>query len=238
MRKRIVSAVLLLAVGMPTLQPARAGVFATEVTQLLNHAQLVMQYIRQGTQLANELNMYADMLRNVRQVPFQTFGPIAADINQLAGIVQGGQALAYSLANLDARFRGTFPGYGSASNVYYVQYKNWAQTTLDTTLGTLRAAGLQGQQLQSEQAVLSSLRNMAQNSDGRMQALQVLGQISEQQVQQLMKLRELMMADMSSKQAYQASIIQQQATSEAATQQFFTGAAVSGDGVTFRPGLH
>ena len=42
-----------------------------------------------------------------------------------------------------------------------------------------------------------------------MQALQVLGQITEQQVQQLMKLRELMMADMSSKQAYQAAMIQQ-----------------------------
>ena len=63
----------------------------------------------------------------------------------------------------------------------------------------IKAAGLQGQQLQSEQSVLNSLRGMAQTSDGRMQALQVLGQINEQQVQQLMKLRELMMADMSSK---------------------------------------
>ena len=49
--------------------------------------------------------------------------------------------------------------------------------------------------------MLSYLRSMAQTSDGRMEALQVMGQISEHQVQQLMKLRELMMADMSSKQA-------------------------------------
>ena len=54
-----------------------------------------------------------------------------------------------------------------------------------------------------------------------MEALQVMGQISEQQVQQLMKLRELMMADMSSKQSYQAAVIQKQATSEAATERFF-----------------
>jgi hypothetical protein len=48
-----------------------------------------------------------------------------------------------------------------------------------------------------------------------------MGQISEQQVQQLMKLRELMMADMSSKQSYQAAMIQKQAVGEAATEQFF-----------------
>jgi hypothetical protein len=56
-----------------------------------------------------------------------------------------------------------------------------------------------------------------------MEALQVMGEISEQQVQQLMKLRELMLADMSSKQSYQAAIIQRQAASEAATERFLLG---------------
>jgi P-type conjugative transfer protein TrbJ len=70
---------------------------------------------------------------------------------------------------------------------------------------------MQGQQLQNEQAVLTGLRTMAQTSDGAMEALQVLGQISEQEVQQLMKLRELMLADLQSKQAFQAATIQQQA---------------------------
>ena len=53
------------AAGVSVQNPQRveAGAFATEVTQLLNHAQLILQYIRQGTQLANELNMYADMLQ-------------------------------------------------------------------------------------------------------------------------------------------------------------------------------
>src|SRR5688572_22532917 len=115
-------------------------------------------------------------------------------------------ALAYSMAGLDAQFKAVYKGYAHTPHAYYLQYKDWAQTTLDTSLGVLRAAGLQGDQLASEQAVLNSLRKMAATSDGRMQALQVLGQISEQQVQQLMKLRELMLADLSSKQAYQAAV--------------------------------
>ena len=235
MRKGLIVLVLL-AFAVQSPRPAEAGAFATEFTQLLNHGQLVMEYIRQGEQLANEIKMYEDMLRNVKNVPTQVFGPISADINALATIVQGGRALAYSLANLDALFRGTYSGYGYNARAYYTNYKNWSQTSLDTTLGALRAAGLQGQQLQSEQAVLNSLRGMAQSSDGRMQALQVLGQISEQQVQQLMKLRELMLADLSSKQAFQASVIQQQAAEEAATERFFTFRPDTPDGTTYKAG--
>jgi P-type conjugative transfer protein TrbJ len=227
---------LLLALAVDWPQPVEAGALATEYTQLLNHAQLVMQYIRQGQQLANELNMYADMLRNSRTLTRHTFGSIAADIDALAKIVQGGQALAYSLGNLDELFRTTYPGYRTNPNIYYLRYRNWSQTSLDTTLGALRAAGLQGQQLQSEQAVERALQSMAQSSDGRMEALQVLANINDQQVQQLMKLREIMLADMSSKQAYQAAMIQQQAASHAATEWFFTTGPVISDGRTYLPG--
>lgn len=236
--RKSVTILVLLTFCVQSPQRVEAGAFATEVTQLLNHAELVLQYIRQGEQLANELNMYADMLKNSRTLGAQTFGAITNDLNALAAIVQGGQALAYSLGNLDQLFRQTFPGYAYNAGTYYTQYRNWSQTSLDTTLGTLRAAGLQGQQLQSEQAVLDSLRASLESSNGRLEAIQTLGDISEQQVEQLMKLRELMMADMSSKQAYQAAIIQQQAASEAAAQQFFTYTPATSDGQTFGPGWH
>jgi len=234
MRKRITTVLLALAVQAPS--HAQLGAFATEATQLVNHAQLVMQYIRQGTQLSNELNMYANMLRNSQPLSAQTFGAISNDLSALANIVQGGQALAYSLGNLDQLFRQMYPGYGYNSGAYYLQYRNWSQTSLDTTLGTLRAAGLQGQQLQSEQAILRSLKASLQGAGGHQAALQALGDISEHQVEQLMKLRELMIADMSSKQAYQAAVIQRQAVGAAATERFFNYAPASTDGRGYHAG--
>jgi len=234
--RKSVTILALLAFSAQNPKRVEAGAFATEVTQLLNHAQLVLQYIRQGAQLANELNMYANMLKNTRMLSAHTFGAILNDVNALAAIVQGGQALAYSLGNLDQRFRMTYPGYGYNSRAYYTQYRNWSQTSLDTTLGTLRAAGLQGQQLQSEQAIVASLRSSIAGTDGRLQALHALGDISEQQVEQLMKLRALMMADMSSKQAYQAAIIQHEAAGEAATERFFTFRPNVPDGMTYKAG--
>jgi P-type conjugative transfer protein TrbJ len=235
MCKRIIG-ITLLAIAVQTPSHGQFGGFATEVTQLVNHAELVMQYIRQGTQLNNELKMYANMLRNSQPLSAQTFGAISNDLSALANIVQGGQALAYSLGNLDQRFRQTYPGYGYNSSAYYLQYRNWSQTSLDTTLGTLRAAGLQGQQLQSEQAILNSLKASLQGAGGNQQALQAMGDISEHQVEQLMKLRELMIADMSSKQAYQAAIIQRQAVGTAATERFFNYAPSASDGRGYHAG--
>jgi P-type conjugative transfer protein TrbJ len=237
MRKSVIALAIVFAISVDAPRPAEAGAFATEVTQLLNHAQLVLSYIRQGEQLDNEIQMYANMLRNTKNIPSQRFGPIQADINALAQVVQGGQALAYSLGNLDQLFRTTYPGYTTTPTVYYQSYQHWSQTSLDTTRGALRAAGLQGQQLQSEQSVIAALQSMSQTADGQMQALNVLAQIAEFQVQQLMKLRQLMMADVSSKQAYQAAAIQRQAASEAATHWFFTGGPVTSDGKTYLPGL-
>src|SRR5215469_1964041 len=232
------SLILIVLFGFAVQNPPRveAGAFATEVTQLLNHAQLIMQYIRQGEQLANEINMYADMVKNSRTLSAHNFGAIMNDINALANIVQGGRALAYSLGNLDQQFRQTYPGYGYNAGAYYGQYRNWSQTSLDTTLGTLRAAGLQGRQLQSEQAILLALRQMATSADGRMQAIEVGNQISEQAVEQLMKLRQLMLADLQSKQAFQAAQIQKEARNHAATEQFFNYVAPASDGRTFGGG--
>ena len=236
MRKCLIAVVILAVSLAHPPQTTEAGAFATEFTQLLNHAQLLLQYIRQAEQLAEAIKQTTDMIKNSRTLPSQVFGPITSDLNSLASIVGGGMALSYSLANVDAIFRARFPGYAYGGTAYYVNYRNWSQTSLDTTLGALRAAGLQGSQLNSEQSVLNAVRAMAQGTDGRLGALQVMGQIAEQQVQQLMKLRALMLADMSSKQSYQAAVIQKQAASEAATERFFTWTPSGSDGATYQAG--
>jgi P-type conjugative transfer protein TrbJ len=64
------------------------GAFATEITQVLNEGQPVMEYIRQGEELATKVRMYADVVRNVENLPSWVFGSISADINALASIVR------------------------------------------------------------------------------------------------------------------------------------------------------
>ena len=229
---KIVLAVALLLVPGPHL--AGGAMYctncSTEWTQIANKVQMLASYIRQGEELQKKIEMILDMTKNSAVLPGLVFGPIAGDIAQLATVVQSGRALAYSMANLDGEFRSRFRGFGYNARSWFTDYRTWSQTSLDTTLGTLRAAGLQGQQLQSEQAVLNQLKVMAATSDGRMKALQVANQIAEQSVQQLMKLRQLMLADLQSKQAFQAAQIQKEAAGEASTEKFFNFGGRTGDG--------
>lgn len=223
--KRVVVLVVafsMLFVAVPTQSDAGviAGV-ATEWTQILNHVQLIQSYIRQGLQLANELKHYQLALKESLIQPNQVFGVIQQDLGQLAQLVQGGRALAYSMANLDAQFRNTFTGYGFRTQGYYQDYQKWSQTSLDTTLNSLKAAGFHGQQLQSQQAILASLRAQSTGAGGEVQAIEVGNQIAEQQVEQLMALRQLMLVDLQSKQAYQAEQIQKEQAAAAAGQQVF-----------------
>jgi hypothetical protein len=53
-----------------------------------------------------------------------------------------------------------------------------------------------------------------------------------------MKLRQIMLADLSSKQAYQAAQIQKDAAATAATEQFFTPSSTTGDNRAFGVGSH
>jgi type IV secretion system protein TrbJ len=212
------------------------GLGASEATQWLNHGELVNQYLRQGEQLAEALKQTADMVRNTQQLTVQAYGPIMDDLNQLAQIVQGGRALAYSMANLDAAYRGQFRGYAYNARAYYTDYRDWSQTSLDTTRSAMRAVGLQNDQLQNEQTVVAALRAMSQTADGRMQAIQVANQIAEQQVEQLMKLRALMLVDLQSKQAFQAVQVQRDAALAAAAEAFFRYSRQSSTGNTFQAG--
>jgi type IV secretion system protein TrbJ len=234
--RRAVIVVLFATMQLP--QP-KAGVIAglaTEWTQIANNIELINSNIQLVRQLQQQIQMYADMVRNTRMLPEQIFGAIEQDITRLAGIVQTGRALAYSMGNLDGEFRIRFPGYQRTTGTWFRDYQNWTETGLDTMLGALRAAGLQGAQLQSEQSILASLRRMASSTSGRLEALQVVGDIAEQQTQQMMKLRQIMLADLQSKQAYQAAQMQKEASTQAGVEQFFNYSGRRLDGRTFQGG--
>ena len=91
MRKGMIALATILTVTLQDPRPAKAGIFATEITQLLNNAQLIMQYLRQAQQLTEAIKQTTDLARNSQNLTSQIFGPIVTDLNALGAIVQGGQ---------------------------------------------------------------------------------------------------------------------------------------------------
>jgi len=235
--KSATAVVLVAVMATETLSPVPAhagvpGVFATEYTQILNYVELAGQLEKQVLMVENQLNQLADMAKHGITITDQLFGTVASDINNLNQIVKTGQSLSYTMSNLDGSFRLRFPGYSSSTN-YGQSYQTWSQTSLDSTRGALNAAGLQNSQFNSDEALLKTLQGQSQSAVGRMQAIEVGNQIAENQAEQLMKLRQLMMADMQSKASYQGSLVQAEATKQANSDLFFGQTQVTSDGVSF-----
>ena len=208
---------------------SEATVFKTSLMHDLEYAKQLLQYAIQVQQLA-------DMVKNSTHAGPNSLTSIQTDLNALAAVVQGGHALAYSLENQDAMFAKTFPGYTGyiPTGGYAARYALWAQTSLDTTQGILRGAGLQGKLVATEMGVLSALRNLASgNLLNRNDAINLTSQLAAEQVGQLQKLRELEIQQMTSVAAYQGYQIQRDSDGVAATQRFFANGPTAGDERTF-----
>ena len=203
-----------------------------------------LEYAKQILQYAIQAQQLADAVKNTLHGGPASLSNISADLAQLANVVQGGQALAYSLGRAGCwsfgRLSPVISGIRVRTRTGHVPEQvcsQWAQTSLATTQGILRGVGLQGKLLATEQGVLSVLKPLSSsNLLNRNDAINLTSQIAAEQVGQMRKLRELQLEDMTSKAAYQGYVIQRQAASEAATQHFFNYTPEVSDGTKFQSG--
>lgn len=206
--------------SVPAAHATGAVAGATEITQLLNNAELVTSVAQQAQQLSTELQQYQTMLTNLTTIPNQVWSPIAQDLGKLQQVVQQGQALSFAASNVVQQFQNTYPGFQQASK-FSTSYKNWSQTTMDSIKGSLAAANLQAGQFATEEGTLSALRGMSQSSQGQLQALQTGSQIAVEQATQMQKLRGLIMAQMQAQSAYMSGNQAEKDNRHAAEENFF-----------------
>jgi P-type conjugative transfer protein TrbJ len=190
------------------------GVYGTEWTQIANNVELGNINAQTISQLAQALQQTSLMIQQAKTMNVQLYGAVFDDIAAVEKVVQAGQGLAYNMANLDSQWniRYTFGSGGANSpNNYGQQYQKMAQASMDSVRGTLNAVTTQGGTFQSDAQMVANLQNMAKTSvGGSLQAEQALIQIVSQQLAEQQKLRQLMLADLQSKEAIQAQQIQQQ----------------------------
>ncbi len=199
-----------------SVQAGTATGAATEWTQLANNAQLVdlmkssgVQVDNQLTQISqlaeqiqNQLKIYQNMLQNTAQLPNHVWGQVESDLNQLRSIVGQGQGIAFSMGNADDVLQQRFQSYADLKTnlpdnaTFSSTYQSWSNTNRDTIASSLKAASLTGDQFDSEEDTMSSLRSMSETADGQMKALQVGHEIAAQQVAQMQKLRGLVSQQM------------------------------------------
>ena len=129
-------------------------------------------------------------------------------------MINQGRALAYRLQNLEAVFQETYPGFISPE-AWPAEYQIQVETALTTLRTTLQAVQQQSEDFAAEQARLTELQNMSDAAIGRMQAIQAGNMLTSEVVQQLAKLRQLMMTQINANNAALAHQINDQAQTDA-----------------------
>jgi P-type conjugative transfer protein TrbJ len=228
MKRLIVSA--LIAVPVAYAQFFAVG-GATEITQLANHAELVAMYAKQLQQLATAIQTYQEIVRMGQLLKGMQWTTAQQDIMNIGLIAQQGQGISFSLANLDAQFRRAYPGFANSGAPYFRQYQVWAQVALDTIRGTVQGSGISWQQMQNEQAMIRYFQSQAGSLDTQMAALQLGNVVGVEALSQMNKLRQIFLADMQSKHAFQAYQVQKDMSQQNYEQTFFAPGRAGRDGV-------
>ena len=204
---------------------------ATEWTQVLNNGQLAAQTKQIADQLSMQIQQFQKwqreimslkmMAQNIGQLPENMKNQFLNMAQQMKRSMEQGQALSYTAANIDQKFRNTFKGFdrylqqAQGGNLDFTQvYKDHYQTTKDTALNALKTLGIQERDLQNDQAFMSKLRTAMNTADGTEAAIAVANQLTYHQTQSLQKLQKTIMTQAN----LQAEWIAHQNDQEAARQ--------------------
>ena len=152
-------------------------------------AKLVTQLEQQIQQIQvarNQLQLNVDNMRKLANPPWRRINATMAQVDQLA---QQGQALAYTLRNVDAEFRQTFPGW-RVSSTMTADMRTQSERTLATLRSALNAANATAQQFPVAAANLELMKSRMGSVTSAQQAAELNGAIGIQGAEELALLRQ------------------------------------------------
>jgi len=187
--------ILFFILFLSSISPALAGTVAgfgggTEYTQILNNVQLANSYSQMLTNYTTQLQQYQAQLKNLER---GSAGQIGAEVpgimKGIGTIMSATNSIGGTMASIDSNFASTFKS--PLAQNFADRFKSLTTTSTATLGASASAAGLQRDTMEAETAALNKAFNEVQATDGTVAAVQKLGAINAQQVQQTQALREL-----------------------------------------------
>ncbi len=181
--------------------------------------QAVESVLKQVEMIRNQMTQIENMVQNTTRWAGLWDSEALPRLRRLGQIIEQEQAIAYQMAGIDAEFRRRFPGYRPVTD-WAKEYELWTRTTMDTLRGTLTSARLHADNFATEQGRIEVLQRMSDSAEGRMQALQVGNMMAAEQLQQLVQLRQIILAQMNAQNVYMANQVNRDAQQDATESQW------------------
>ena len=212
---RLTLASALAALALAAAPPAHAQFGIPQIVfdprALVEQGKTIQQRIEMIAMQRQQLQHQIDALR---KLPDPNWRQIGALVYQLDAVMREGNALAYSLANVDAEFRRTFPGYRVPSD-YPAESRDQMTRTLATLRAALNAASLQARDVGYGQETLARIKARMGTSAGHQQAIELQSTLIGFTADELSSLRQAVVTQTNAQAVYQAYQLQQQAQAQA-----------------------
>jgi len=204
---------------------------ATEGTQTANGVILgLIQWADNYIKKASEAIQKYEEVSQLRFKDLPFVREILPVIENSKDLVKQGNALAYGAADLERTMKDKYKNYkdylaGFAGNPtrtdYETAYRDWSKTHTSNVRQILLAQGLHGEEFSDDEAMLKTLKDKSRTAEGRMQVLQTGQQIATENVNQLQKLKLLMIEQTNLHAGYFADKQAQKSYKEAAKSKFY-----------------
>ena len=148
---------------------------ADQLDQLWSNAKQAEQYLNEVQQLQNQLNMYANMVRNTVMLPQQIFYQVQSVVSRLQNISNAASLLSGNSGNIITRLNsltGTISGTGYSITSIPNQMTTWANTVGNAgkQLGT--AVEFQLGDLTNNARLVEMNQANSNSADGQLKAIQ------------------------------------------------------------------
>jgi len=232
-------------VGDVVFDPTNVAQTTISATESVNQGlQQIQQYQTQLQQYITQIQQYENMVQNTVAPAAYVWDQANATIGKVMGYVNTisqYESLAGNIDNYLAKFQNT--SYYRSSPCYSASGCSATdQQTLSNNQATssaaqktandavLRMVDQQQTQLTADAAQLASLQSSAQSANGQMQALGYANQLASSEVNQLMQIRAILIAQQAAEATRAEAVSDQEAQKQAADALFLSGKLTKSSG--------
>ena len=179
-----------------------------------NLAQNTAIFIKEAAILANNIEQLKIMIDNFEKGEGK-WEQILPFLERLEEVINRGQAMSFGREDISDLFRDRYPGMEVHSDTWIPRNEEITDTQLDTLAGTLQSVNLQYENYRREMPFVLSILEDSNNAIGHMQALQYGNALTAAVVKQIVKLRELSMAQINAQNVYYGGEVARRAEADA-----------------------
>lgn len=173
----------------------------SNIKQAQGYAETLKQTLNQIQSLQNQVESISYQVQNLKQLDVHSWGDAQGQLTRLSTIARQGEAMAYSLADLNEKWNDQFRGYDQwatevqTNDMVTRQYREWGDMMQATAKSSLQVANEMATVQNEDNLTMTTLQQHSATATGAMQVAQAGNEIAAQSTRQLQKMQTLLQAD-------------------------------------------